>query len=136
MCFSVIQQPRTFPTDPVLILSSRENSRSFQTVDDYIELDSFTDVAIVETIESKATKSKIKTEVKHSGSLSALADDVELDSFTDVAINETTEPKAKKSKIKTEVEENYLLTDCRLFLLIIYLRQSRKFTTNELQIRL
>ena len=136
MCFSVNQQPRTFPTDPVLILSGRENSRSFQTVDDDIELDSFTDVAIVETIESKATKSKIKTEVEHSESLSALADDVELDSFTDVAIDETTESKAKKSKIKTKVEENDLLMDCRLFLLIIQLRQSRKFTTNELQIRL
>ena len=136
MCFSVNQQPRTFPTDPVLILSGRENSRSFQTVDDDIELDSFTDVAIVETIESKATKSKIKTEVEHSESLSALADDVELDSFTDVAVDETTESKAKKSKIKTKVEENDLLTDCRLFLLIIQLRQSRKFTTNELQIRL
>ena len=48
-------------------------------------------------------KSKIKTEVEHSGSLSALADDVELDSFTDVAVDETTESKAKKSKIKTEL---------------------------------
>ena len=119
MGFSVNQLSRTFPTDPVLIFSCRENSRSFQTVDDDIELDSLTDAAIVETTESKATKSKIKTEVEHSGSLLALADDVELDSFTDVAINETTEPKAKKDKIKTEVEENYLLTDCRLFLLII-----------------
>ena len=112
MCFSVNQQPRTFPTDPVLILSGRENSRSFQTVDDDIELDSFTDVAIVETTESKATKSKIKTEVEHSGSLPALDNDIELNSFTDVAIDETTESKAKKSKIKTEVEENDLLTDC------------------------
>ena len=51
----------------------------------------------------KATKSKIKTEVEHSGSLPALADDVELDSFTDVAVDETTESKAKKSKIKTEL---------------------------------
>ena len=136
MVFSVNQQSRTFPTDPVLIFSGKENSRSFPTVDDDVELDSFTDVAIDETTESKATKGKIKTEVEHSRSLTALADDVELDSFTDVAINETTEPKAKKSKIKTEVEENYLLTDCRLFLLIIQLRQSRKFTTNELQIRL
>ena len=98
------------------------------------ELDSFTDVPIDETTESKATNSKIKTEVEPSGSLPALAYDVELDSFTDVAIDETTESKAKKSKIKTEVEENDLLTDCRLFLLIIQLRQSRKFTTNELQI--
>ena len=112
MCFSVNQQPRTFPTDPVLILSGRENSRSFQTVDDDIELDSFTDVAIVETTESKATKSKIKTEVEHSGCLPTFDNDIELDSFTDVAIDETTELKAKKSKIKTEVEENNLLTDC------------------------
>ena len=122
MVFSVNQKSRTFPTDPVLIFSGTENSRSFPTIDDDIELDSFTDVAIVETTESKATKSKIKTEVEHSGSLSALADDVELDSFTDVAIDETTESKAKKSKIKTKVEENDLLTDCRLFLLIIQLR--------------
>ena len=103
------QQPRT----------GKENSRSFPTIDDNIELDSFTDVAIDETTESKATKSKIKTEVEHSGSLSALADDVELDSFTDVAIDERTESKATKRKIKTEVEENYPLTNCHLFLLII-----------------
>merc|ERR1712025_1032122 len=108
-----------FPADPVMIFSGTENSRSFLTIDADIELDSFTDVAIVETTESKATKSKIKTEVEHSGSFSSLADDVELDGFTDVAINETIESKAKKSKIKTEVEENYLLTDFRLFLLII-----------------
>ena len=49
----------------------------------------------------------------------ALDNNIELDSFTDVAINETTESKAKKSKIKTKVEENDLLTDFRLFLLII-----------------
>ena len=97
--------------DPVLIFSGKENSRSFPTVDDDIELDSFTDVAIDETTELKATKSKIKTEVEHSGSLPALADDVELDSFTDVAVDETTESKAKKSKIKTKVEENDLLVD-------------------------
>ena len=134
MCLSVNQQTRTFPTDPVLTFSGKENSRSFPAVDDGIELDSFTDVDIGETTESKATKSKIKTEVEHSGSLPALAGNVELDSFTDVAVDETTESKAKKSKIKTEVEENDLLTDCRLFLLIIQLRQSRKFATNELQI--
>merc|ERR1712082_429751 len=99
MGFSVNQLSRKFPTDPVLILSGRENSRSFPNIDDDIELDSFTDVAIVETIESKATKSKIETEVEHSESLSALSDDVELNSFTHVAIDETTESKAKKSKI-------------------------------------
>ena len=103
MVFSVNQKSRTFPTDPVLIFSGTENSRSFPTIDNNIELDSFTDVAIVETTESKATKSKIKTEVEHSGRLPALADDVELDSFTDVAVDETTESKAKKSKIKTEL---------------------------------
>ena len=103
MGFSVNQESRTFPTDPVLIFSGKENSKSFPNIDDDIELDSFTDAAIVETTESKATKSKIKTEVEHSGSLPALADDVELDSFTDVAVDETTESKAKKSKIKTEL---------------------------------
>ena len=65
--------------DPVLIFSGKENSRSFPTLDDNIELKS----------------------------------------FTDVDIDETTESKAKKSKIETELEENDLLTDCRLFLLII-----------------
>ena len=103
MGFSVNQQSKTFPTDPVLIFLGTENSRSFPTVDDDIELDSFTDAAIVETTESKATKSKIKTKVEHSGSLPALADDVELDSFTDDAVDETIESKAKKSKIKTEL---------------------------------
>merc|ERR1711954_121588 len=62
MGFSVNQESRTFLTDPVLIFSGKENSRSFPNVDNNIELDSFTDVAIVETTESKATKSKIKTE--------------------------------------------------------------------------
>ena len=111
-------------------------SRSLPTLDDDIELNSFTDVAINETTESKATKSKIKTEVEHSGSLPALADDVELDSFTDVAVDETIESKAKKSKIKTELLENDLRMDFLLFLLIIQLRQSRKFTSNKLQIQL
>ena len=68
MGFSVNQESRTFPTDPVLIFSGKENSRSFPTIDDNIELDSFTDVAIDETTESKATKRKIKTEVEHSKS--------------------------------------------------------------------
>merc|ERR1712112_671762 len=103
MGFSVNQESRTFPTDPVLIFSVQENSRSFPNIDDDIELDSFTDVDIGETTESKATKSKIETEVEHSGRLPALADDVKLDSFTDVAVDETTESKAKKSKIKTEL---------------------------------
>ena len=48
MGFSVNQESRTFPTDPVLIFSAKENSRSFPTIDDNIELDSFTDAAIVE----------------------------------------------------------------------------------------
>ena len=55
----------------------------------------------------------------HSRSSPSLDNDIELESFTDVAIDETTESKATKSKIKTEVEENYPLTDCQLFLLII-----------------
>merc|ERR1711954_518005 len=84
MIFSVNQKSRTFPTDPVLIFSGTENSRSFPTVDNDIERNSFTDVAIVETTESKATKSKIKTEVEHYGSLPDLADDVELDSYTQI----------------------------------------------------
>ena len=86
-----------------MTFSAKENSRSFPALDDGIDLDSVTDVAIDETTESKATKGKIKTEVEHSRSLTALADDVELDSFTDVAVDETTESKAKKSKIKTEL---------------------------------
>ena len=64
-----------------------------------------------ERIESKAKE--------HSRSLPNLDNNIELNSFTDVAIDETTESKAKKSKIKTKVEENDLLTDFRLFLLII-----------------
>ena len=81
MGFSVNQESRTFPIYPALIFSAKENSRSFPNIDDDIELDSFTDAAIVETTESKATKSKIKTEVEHSGSLPALAYNVELDSM-------------------------------------------------------
>ena len=64
MDFSVNQLSRTFPTDPVLAFSGIENSRSLLTLDDDIELESFTDVVIDETTESKATKSKIKTEVE------------------------------------------------------------------------
>merc|ERR1712112_653738 len=62
MVFSVNQESRTFPTNPVLTFSGKENSRSFPTIDDDIELDSFTDVAMDETTESKATKIKIKIE--------------------------------------------------------------------------
>ena len=50
--------------DPVLTFSAKENSRSFPALDNGIELDSFTDVDISETTESKATKIKIKTEVE------------------------------------------------------------------------
>ena len=81
-------------------------SKSLPTLDDDIELNSFTDVAINETTESKATKSKIRTEVEHSRILPALDDNIELVSFTDAAINETTESKSTKSKIKTEVENS------------------------------
>ena len=41
-----------------------EHSRSLPALDNNIELDSFTVVAIDETTESKAKKSKIKTEVE------------------------------------------------------------------------
>ena len=40
--------------DPVLTFSGKENSRSLPTLDDDIELNSFTDVASNERIESKA----------------------------------------------------------------------------------
>ena len=64
MAFSVNQQSTTFLMVPLLTLSGNEHSRSLLTLDDDIELDSFTDVVIDETTESKATKSKIKTEVE------------------------------------------------------------------------
>ena len=44
--------------------SGKEHFRSLLALDDNIELDSFTDVAINETTESKAKKSKIKTELE------------------------------------------------------------------------
>ena len=68
---------------PVPTFSGKEHSRSLLALDDNIELNSFTDVAIDETTESKATKSKIKTEVEHSRSLPALDNDIELDSCKD-----------------------------------------------------
>ena len=56
---------------PILLQMKEQNqkpknilSRSLPTLEDDIELDSFTDVAIDETTESKAKKSKIKTEVE------------------------------------------------------------------------
>ena len=57
MGFSVNQKSRTFPTDPVLTFSGKENSRSLPTLDNDIELNSFADVVIDEMTESKATKS-------------------------------------------------------------------------------
>ena len=56
---------------------------------------------------------------EHSISSPALGNDIELESFTDVAIDERTESKAMRSKFIKEVEENYPLTNCQLFLLII-----------------
>ena len=47
-----------------MTFSAKENSTSFPALDDGIDLDSVTDVDIGETTESKATKSKIKTEVE------------------------------------------------------------------------
>ena len=49
---------------PVRTSSGKEHSRSLLTLDDNIELESFTDFAIDERTESKATKSKFKTEVE------------------------------------------------------------------------
>ena len=49
---------------PVLTFSGIEHSRSLLALDDNIELESFTDVTIDESTESKATKSKFKTEVE------------------------------------------------------------------------
>ena len=49
---------------PVLTFSGNEHSRSSPALDNNIELKSFTDVAIDERTESKATKSKFKTEVE------------------------------------------------------------------------
>ena len=48
---------------PVLTFLGNEHSRSSLALDNNIELKSFTDVAIDERTESKATESKIKTEV-------------------------------------------------------------------------
>ena len=47
-----------------MTFSAKENSTSFPALDDGIDLDSVTEVDIGETTESKATKSKIKTEVE------------------------------------------------------------------------
>ena len=46
---------------PVLTFSGNEHSRSSPALDNNIELKSFTDVAIDERTESKATESKTKT---------------------------------------------------------------------------
>ena len=56
--------PREKIVNSFVIGAAKENSRSFLGVDDGIDLDSVTDVDIGETTESKATKSKIKTEVE------------------------------------------------------------------------
>ena len=49
---------------PFLTFSGNEHSRSSLALDDYIELESFTDVAIDEKKQSQAKKSKFKTEVE------------------------------------------------------------------------
>ena len=46
-----------------MIFSGNEHSRSSPALDNNIELESFTGVAIDERTESKATESKFKTEV-------------------------------------------------------------------------
>ena len=48
----------------VLTFSGNEHSRSSLALDNNIELKSFTDIAIDERRESKATESKFKTEVE------------------------------------------------------------------------
>ena len=42
--------------------------------------------------------------------------------FTEVDIDERTEPEVTENKFKTEVEENSPLTNCQVFLMIIWLR--------------
>ena len=49
---------------PVLTFSGNEHSRSSLALEDDIKLKSFTDVAIDERTESKATEGKFKTEVE------------------------------------------------------------------------
>ena len=65
MAFSCNQQSRTFPNGFSSDFSGNEHFRSLPGLDNDIELDSFTDVAIDESIESNATKSKLKTEVEN-----------------------------------------------------------------------
>ena len=56
----VINSLEHSPTVPVLTFSGNEHSRSLPAIDNNIELESFTDVAIDERTESKAKKSKFK----------------------------------------------------------------------------
>ena len=63
--------------------------------------------------------SKFKTEVKEK----VQNDNVKLESFTDVDIDERTEPEVTESKFKTEEEENSPRRNCKVFLLIIWLRK-------------
>ena len=67
---------------------------------------------------SKTTESKLKTEVEEK----IQNDNVKLESFTDVDTDERTESEVTESRFKTEVEENSPLTNCQVFLLIIWLR--------------
>ena len=60
----VINSLEHSPTVPVLTFSGNKDSRTLPALDDDIELESFTDVAVDESTESKATKSKFKTEVE------------------------------------------------------------------------
>ena len=54
---------------PVLTFSGNEHSRSSLALDDDIELESFIDIAINERTESKARKSKFKTEIEENSLL-------------------------------------------------------------------
>ena len=58
MAFSFINSLEHSPTVPVLTFSGIKDSRTLSALDHDIELESFTDVAIDESMESKATKSK------------------------------------------------------------------------------
>ena len=99
-------------SEPVLTFLDNVHSRSSTALvfctNDYIQLESFTNVDIDERTESEVSKSKFKTEVGEK----VQKDNVNLEVFTDVNIDEKTEPKVIESKFKTEVEENYLLTNC------------------------
>ena len=112
------------PTPDCKKLASKVTESKFKTKveekvqNNNVELESFTDVDIEERTEPEVTVSKFKIEVEKKVSNV----NVKLKSFNDVDIDERTEPEVTESKFKTEVEENSPLTNCQVFLLIIWLR--------------